>query len=158
MLEDDLYVRFPDGRGRRIREQQILTADDEDLREICAGASLVVLGGNGFTGMNPRFNASLGMYRDTLTSVQEDGALSARFRAVYEKLRTVAADQPMVIFTHTPMGNWSDRTYEPGWIYISGHTHQNQHTIREDGTAILADNQIGYAERKWYLCGFSFDR
>ena len=157
MLEDDVYVRFPDGRGRRIREEQLLAASDEDLQEVLHEASLVVLGGNGFTGLNPRYNASLGMYRDTLTDVEEDRALSLRFQAVYNKLRRLVGDEPVVVFTHTPTKNWSAEDYDPRWVYISGHTHQNKLMRRGDGVTVLSDNQIGYTDRKWYLCGFSFD-
>lgn len=93
LLENALYLRFADGQDCLVSEQQILDASEEDLAALCKQAALVVLGGVGFTGLNPKFNASLGMYRAAITTTAEDGLLSARFRRVYEKLLHCAAEQ-----------------------------------------------------------------
>ena len=42
-----------------------------------------------------------------------------------------------------PMKDWSNDTYHPGWVYISGHTHHDYFTT-EDGLEVYADNQVGY--------------
>lgn len=157
LLENALYLRFADGRDCLVSEAQILASSQRDLAALCEQAALVILGGVGFTGCNPKFNASLGMYRGTITTTAEDGLLSARFRRVYEKLLHCAGEQRIVIFTHTPIGNWYAGDYNPHWIYISGHTHQNKIERRPDGTTVLSDNQIAYTDRKWYLCGFACD-
>ena len=57
--------------------------------------------------------------------------------------------------THTPMSNWSDGAYNPGWVYISGHTHQNGLVRGEDGTCALFDDQVGYEPRPWHFNAFT---
>lgn len=40
--------------------------------------------------------------------------------------------------------DWSGQQYHPGWIYISGHTHQNFRSLDWNGAIRLEDNQLGY--------------
>lgn len=59
-------------------------------------------------------------------------------------MKQCAADVPVIVLTHTPMHDWSGQQYHPGWIYISGHTHQNFRSLDWNGAIRLEDNQLGY--------------
>ncbi len=131
-----------------------MSAANEDLRDICIKSSFIVLGGIGFSGLNPKFNAEFGLYRSTVTTHQEDMELTEQFRAVYDKLNRCAGDRQVIVLTHMPVYDWTNEPYNPNWIYINGHTHRNTLIRNEDGTTVLSDNQIGYEPRKWKLNAF----
>jgi len=44
----------------------------------------------------------------------------------------------------------------PNWIYMYGHNHRNYFQNNQDGV-VLADNQIGYSNKKFLLNRFFFD-
>lgn len=53
------------------------------------------------------------------------------------------------------MEDWSNIGYNPNWIYISGHTHQNSLIRKDDGTTVLSDNQVGYIPKNWHFNSFT---
>lgn len=154
LLENDLLITHKMRQSVIINEKTLLEADDAELIELCEQSSFIILGGVGFSGLNPRFNAAEGIYRSTV-SMEEDIKRTERFRAVYEKVLSCAATRNVVVLTHNPMSDWSGATYNPNWIYINGHTHQNSLIRKDDGTAVFSDNQIGYKPRLWNLKGFT---
>lgn len=138
-----------------IEEEQILSASEADLHDICSKASLIVLGGIGFSGLNERFNATRGLYRSAVTTREEDETLSAQFLSVYDKLMRCASEMQVIVLTHTPVTDWLSVEVNPKWIYINGHTHQNSLIRKPDGTTVLSDNQVGYKPTKWKLNSFT---
>ncbi|WP_455138037.1 DUF4116 domain-containing protein [Thermophilibacter sp.] len=156
LLENELFIVYKGFRKAVLDEKAILNASVEELTEACSNSTFLLLGGIGFSGLNPVYNAEMGLYRATV-STEEDIARSKRFRAVYEKVLASAKDIPVIVLTHTQMADWSDAQYNPKWIYVSGHTHQNTFLLQSDGTSVFSDNQVGYKPKPWHLNAFTID-
>ena len=156
LLENELLIVYKGLRSEILDEKTILNASVEELAEACANSTFLILGGIGFSGLNPVYNAEMGLYRATV-STEEDIARSKRFRAVYEKVLVSAENLRVIVLTHTQMADWSDARYNPKWIYVSGHTHQNTFLLQRDGTAVFSDNQVGYRPKPWRLNSFTID-
>lgn len=148
---------MPHGGLCVLTEDMLLDADTNDLREFFDECSMIVLGGLGFCGLNQRYNADTGLFRDRV-SREEDIERSKRFRAVYDKVLSCANDKRVVVLTHTQMEDWTADAPHPGWVYVNGHTHQNGLVKTDDGVAVLYDNQVGYKPKKWHLNQFSLER
>lgn len=156
LLENELFIVYKGRRSEILNEKTILNASVEELAEVCANSTFLVFGGIGFSGLNPVYNAEMGLYRATV-STEEDIARSKRFRAVYEKVLASAENLRVIVLTHTQMADWSNARYNPKWIYVSGHTHQNTLLLQRDGTAVFSDNQVGYKPKPWHLNSFKID-
>ena len=156
LLENELFIVYKGLRRAVLDEKAILNASVEELTEACSNSTFLLLGGIGFSGLNPVYNAEMGLYRATV-STEEDIARSRRFRAVYEKVLASAKVVPVIVLTHTQMADWSDAQYNPKWIYVSGHTHQNTFLLQSDGISVFSDNQVGYEPKPWHLNGFTID-
>ena len=140
-----------------LTEEMLLNTSTDDLREFFDECSMIVLGGLGFCGLNPRYNADTGLFRDRV-SREEDIERSKRFRAVYDKVMSCASDKRVVVLTHTQIEDWTTDAPNKGWVYVNGHTHQNGLVKTEGGVAVLYDNQMGYKPKKWHLNQFSLER
>ena len=156
LLENELLIVYKGQIQTVLDEQTILNVSVAELSEVCKNSTFLVLGGIGFSGLNPIYNARAGLYRATV-SLEEDVVRSNRFRMVYEKVLASAKELPVIVMTHTQMEDWSDQHYNPQWIYLNGHTHQNSFILRDDGTSVFADNQVGYTPKSWHLNSFSID-
>lgn len=130
----------------------LLEMDAEELRDKCKDA-IVIFGGTGFAGLNQKFNADAGIYRNKVSRAEELSR-TARFNAVYQKLMSCAADIQVIILTHMPTSDWLDGSLNPNWIYVNGHTHQNVISTKPGEAVVLADNQVGYKPRKLYFNRF----
>lgn len=156
-LHNELLVA---GSGYEIiSEQKIQKLSSEELKEICRGHSLMIYGGLGFSGLCENFNASHGIYRETIPSIAEDFDESQKFKEGYNKILSVLEKDKVIVLSHTPKENWCTEPYNPNWIYVSGHTHRNTFTCDESKT-VYADNQLGYrpenAGLKYFeLCKFT---
>ncbi len=150
-------VGMPHGGLCVLTEDMLLDADANDLREFFDECSMIILGGLGFCGLNQRYNADIGLFRDRV-SREEDIERSKRFRAVYDRVLSCANDKRVVVLTHTQMEDWTVDAPHPGWVYVSGHTHQNGLIKTADGVAMLYDNQVGYTPKKWHLNQFSLEQ
>lgn len=155
LLQNAMLVKFKNKKVCVIKENQILSSSDEDLAELCSKSSLIILGGLGFSGLNSHYNATLGLYRSTITTLEEDVRLTKQFYNLYLKVERCAGDKQVIVLTHTPLNDWCEKPSNPNWVYINGHTHQNTLERRKDGTTILCDNQVGYTPKKWTLKEFS---
>jgi len=155
LLQNAIYINYKNKQDCIIEEEQILSASEADLHDICSKASFIVLGGIGFSGLNERFNATRGLYRSAVTTMEEDEALSERFLSVYDKLLRCAPAMQVIVLTHTAVSDWLSVDVNPKWIYINGHTHQNSLIRKPNGTTVLSDNQIGYKPTKWKLNSFT---
>lgn len=140
-----------------LTEEMLLNTSTDDLREFFDECSMIVLGGLGFCGLNPRYNADVGLFRDRV-SREEDIERSKRFRSVYDRVMSCASDKRVVVLTHTQMEDWTTDAPNKGWVYVNGHTHQNGLVKTEDGITVLYDNQVGYKPKKWHLNQFSLER
>lgn len=156
ILENELFLMYKNQTRIVLDEQTILDADIDKLHEVCENSTFLVLGGIGFSGINPVFNAKMGLY-GAAVSLEEDHIRTERFRAVYDKILASAKDIPVIVLTHTQMEDWSNESYNPKWIYVNGHTHQNRVILDSSGTTVFADNQVGYKPRVWHLNRFSID-
>ncbi|MBT8938447.1 hypothetical protein BTI76_05585 [Lactobacillus delbrueckii subsp. bulgaricus] len=156
LLENQLLIYYKGLHKEILDENDILRASTKELTEVCNRSSIIVLGGIGFSGLNPVYNANAGLYRSSV-SREEDILRSQRFRSIYEKVLASAKDIPVIVLTHMPMMDWSDAAYNPRWIYVNGHTHQNSRLLDHDGTSVFSDNQIGYAPKVWRLNSFIID-
>lgn len=154
LLHNAVYINYKNKQDCIIEEEQLMSASEEDLCDICAKASFIVLGGLGFSGLNERFNATRGLYRSAVTTLEADKALSEQFLLVYKKMLRCASEMRVIVLTHTPVSDWLDVDVNPNWIYINGHTHQNSLIRKPDGTTVLSDNQVGYKPIKWKLNSF----
>ncbi len=126
-----------------ITEQELENIDQKELRNKLRAAELIIFGGLGFSGENQEFNAKNGIYAFALTR-EEEIKESEKFYRLYRKVVEALHGKSVIVFTHMPFEDWSkDRTREKGFIYVSGHNHNNYY--RDDGeTRIYEDNQIGY--------------
>ena len=156
ILENELYVKYKGFDLQKLDETILLHSSVEDLIKVCENSTFILLGGIGFSGRNPIYNAAGGLYRTAITT-EEDISRSNRFRAIYNKVLACAGKMPVIVMTHTKMADWADDTYNPNWIYLHGHTHQNA-LIRNNSATVLADNQVGYTPKKWHLNGFTFNK
>lgn len=156
MLENELLIDYKGLRTEILDEQTILGSSIEELAAVCDNSTFILLGGIGFSGLNPLYNAKMGLYARAV-SPEEDVLRSERFRAIYEKVLASAGNHRVIVLTHTQKENWSDAQYNPNWIYVSGHTHQNTLLLQDDGVAVFSDNQVGYKPTRWFLKGFSID-
>lgn len=127
-----------------IPEDKLRDINIDALSKECSNSSLVIMGGVGFSGLNQEFNASNRIYRNTVTSIKDDISHTKRFEYIYKKLKQAAGNERIIILTHTPKENWSEEEYQPGWIYVNGHTHRNEYYCSYEKT-VYADNQIGYS-------------
>lgn len=140
-----------------LTEEMLLNTSTDDLREFFDECSMIVLGGLGFCGLNPRYNADTGLFRDRV-SREEDVERSKRFRAVYDRVVSCADNKRVVVLTHTQTEDRTTDAPHPNWVYVNGHTHQNGLVKTEDGVTVLYDNQVGYKPKKWHLNQFSLEQ
>lgn len=152
-LQNELLI-LKDGQQIVIKEEELLTLPAETLKEVCLKSSLNIFGGLGFSGYSSSFNATNGIYRNTITSLAEDIEQTKRFEKIYMILNNAISIKPIVVLTHTPKDNWSREIYNPQWIYVNGHTHRNEYCCSED-RKVYADNQIGYQGLKAGLKHFT---
>jgi len=107
-----------------LTEEMLLNTSTDDLQEFFDECSMIVLGGLGFCGLNPRYNADTGLFRDRV-SREEDIERSKRFGAVYDRVMSCASDKHVVVLTHTQIEDWTTDAPNKGWVYVNGHTHRN---------------------------------
>jgi predicted MPP superfamily phosphohydrolase len=137
----------------RLSEDELLSKSAGEIRDFVRRSRLTILGGIGFSGYEPEFNASKGLYDSVLQSMKEDLHQTMRFEQIYLKCKSILADKQVIVLTHTPKENWSKDDYGPNWIYTNGHTHQDRFEMNDKRT-IFADNQIGYYSKNLVLKHF----
>lgn len=138
---------------KMLSEDDIKKYSDEEIRKFCNDSYLNIFGGIGFTCYNKKFNVTSGLYRDTITSVEQEKKLTLDFENLYKKLSSSLADYQLICLTHMPKEDWSNDDYNVNWIYVNGHTHRNYYRIDKEAT-IYADNQIGYNNENLHLNNF----
>lgn len=152
-LCNDLFIKYEgieNGGGKPvvISEGDLAEADFSELSKIAIDSDYAIFGGLGYSGLNPRYNANIGLYGDAISG-EEDTALSERFAVLFEKVLSSfdPSETPLVVLSHTPVEDWH-RPDTPlgGAIYVNGHTHHQEFLDAPHGPTILANNQIGYVK------------
>ena len=156
VLENELLIKERGSGWKILSEEQLLAMDPTAFWKLYGVSPYMILGGIGFSGMNPVFNAQTGAYRSKLTT-EEDVGRSARLSRIHERLRLCAGAFRAVVLTHTPPQDWCDGRLCSNWIYVCGHTHRNSFDCPQDGPVILNDNQMGFSPCKWKLKAFAVD-
>jgi hypothetical protein len=100
----------------------------------------MVLGRMGFSGLNKRFNATHGIYRGAVFTLQEDARCSLEFEEAYKKVNDALGSSKVICLTHNPKADWTAGPYNRNWIYVSGHTHRNYQSVTSNRT-VYSDNQ-----------------
>lgn len=140
-----------------ISEKDVLQRSVEELRNSSIKTNLLILGGLGFSGYGNAFNATNGIYKQTISTLEEDVFHTAKFEKVYNKLLDAYARDKVIVLTHTPKNNWSTNEYNSNWIYVNGHTHKNIYKL-DDQCTLYADNQIGYTSMSMGLKYFKISK
>ena len=153
LLHNDLFFKKESDEFGIIPYNELLKNSNEVIGEKLKCARIVILGGVGFSGYNPQFNAENGIYRGTIdrnTEVVE----SKKFEAIYNKLCNILERKNTIIFTHMPKKDWClSGKLHSNYVYVSGHTHNN--FFSDDGEyRVYSDNQIGYKNEQFHLKSF----
>lgn len=157
LLHNAVLARYRGFQDRVFDQDALDKLSDDELAHILARSTRVIVGGIGFSGLNKDFNATNGIYRDTVASLEEERMQSQLMSALHERVRRLAPRSHVVVATHMPMRNWSREQMQPGWVYVSGHTHRN--TFVEDGDIrAYEDNQVGYGGTNARLMRFFIDQ
>ena len=143
VLENALFLMKGHRETEVWGERRILEASEQELAEALHDSSIAILGGIGFTGLEPVHNATEGYYGNIVASVEEDCERSARMAAVHDKVARCASDIEVIVLTHTPAKSWLPSQPVPGWVYVSGHNHINE-ISKANGAKLYSDNQAGY--------------
>ncbi|MGN7940960.1 DUF4116 domain-containing protein [Virgibacillus sp. 6R] len=138
-LHNDLLL----SDGTIIPEKQLVSIEQDKLKQKCLKSPFVILGGLGFSGLNSQFNATHGIYWKTIMTLDEDIEQTNQFEFIYNKMKSALGNDKLIILTHTPKENWSNENYNRNWIYVNGHTHRNDYCC-DDKKTFYSDNQIGY--------------
>lgn len=156
LLQNELLYRGDDLVLHKITAEELMTLTKAEIRERTRTARLLIFGGLAFSGYNEEFNASDGIYRAALNRDQEIYE-SKEFEKLYHIVCEALYDRSVIVFTHTPQKDWCcDCNCQPGFVYVSGHTHRNY--FYDDGDyRIYADNQIGYRKQMPALKYFYVD-
>lgn len=142
-LHNELFVLYKNQR-QIVSEEQLLKMNGNDLKEICLKSPFIIFGGLGFSGLNRKFNAGNGIYRDTISTLGEDLKQTQKFKNIYHQLeQAIGESKQVIILSHTPKENWTNEKYNSNWVYVSGHTHFNEYHLDEERT-VYSDNQLGY--------------
>ena len=157
LVQNEILVRYRGLRNVLIGHDELERLGDDELARVLARSSLVILGGIGFSGLSEDFNATSGIYRDVVTSIEEDRRQAQAMSALHERVRGVAPKANVIVATHMPLRNWSQEPMQPGWVYVSGHTHRNTFT-EENGIRAYEDNQVGYGGTSARLMRFFIER
>ena len=143
-----------------ISEKDILDRNTNELRAMALDSNLIIFGGIGFSAYNLEFNATKGIYRNAITSLQNDLQYTQQSELVYNKLYEAFFEDKIIILSHMPPKDWSKRDLVPNWIYVNGHTHSNYY-IQSAECTVYADNQMGYTSKsiglKYFKMSFYYD-
>lgn len=153
LLENALFLMYRNRFPIVLRENILKEANETELTTICKESTCIIFGGIGFSGLNPQFNASNGIYRGSVSD-NEDVSRTMRFQAIYQKIMRCAGEQEVIVLTHTPVSNWWRKKLNANWVYVNGHTHKNALTREQNGAVVFANNQIGYMPTSWKFKSF----
>lgn len=153
LLYNDLIFQDNHGVMQQFPSDVLMGLETDTIRQQLQRARMVLFGGIGYSGYNKEFNATQGIYRNTLSRDAEIEE-TQQFERLYHRLVPVIRDKNTVILTHMPIEDWSSNPQlEKGIVYVSGHTHHNNYYDDGDYRS-YADNQVGYNRSSVHLKGF----
>lgn len=154
LVQNNLF--YLNSKGiHEINSKDLINISDEDLINRTRSAHLIIFGGIGFAGNNLTYNATLGLYRDTINREQEIEETN-KFYSLYQKVKRCLRGQNVVVLTHMPIEDWAKPNEDlANFTYINGHTHKNSIDINKK---IYSDNQIGYKNKKISLKYINFPK
>ena len=166
LQNDLLFIKSNSQNSRILYEKDIIKMDEAAIQKIAKYYPVAILGGLGFSGLNPIYNASRIIYGKTFTpfnpkeALKKDMAEAARFNSIYQKISSSLYKNKIIVLTHTKKEDWNRDEYNPNWIYVSGHDHHN-HFEKNEKRTIHADNQIGYQRKnislKYFYCDNNYN-
>ena len=140
---DNMLYTYKGDRRYFVRGKELLNASLDEIQKFVEDSPLTILGGTGFSGHNEKYNCTCGMYRNAIRSREQEKALSNDFELIYNKVLKAVPNSRILILTHMPINDWTDKNLNPNWIYVNGHTHRNYLDV-SDEAQVYSDNQIGY--------------
>lgn len=149
LLQNDLLIR-KSGITQIIEEDILKHIETEELIRYCMDSELTIFGGIGFSGYTKKFNASNGLYKQCITSAEEELVYTKEFEDIYRKIVKISNSRKVIIATHMPKESFTQDEYTKNCVYISGHTHNNFYKVT-DNVEIYSDNQIGYWKKTMFL-------
>ena len=156
-LENEVFVKYKNKRILTLTTDDLNNTSEEELREFFSKCTLIILGGIGYSGLNPFYNAEHIMYNKNI-DLNEDKRRAKIFKKLHDKVARCATDKKVIVLSHTPVFDWMpEDKCVPGWVYVNGHTHRNALNRHENGAVVLADNQVGYAPKTWKLNSIQLD-
>ena len=165
LLQNNILYVGDDDEVRSIETEDILRNQKSEIRERLIRARIILFGGLAFSGYCEEFNANNCIYLNVIDR-QEEIKQTKNFEILYNIICDYLADRKVIILTHMPFQNWSEKasfskgSFSKGFVYVSGHTHRNY--FYDDGECrIYADNQIGYSSRciaaKYFYIDYDYD-
>ena len=142
MLQNELAFFYDDRTGNGellsfshhhvISENELSELAIDEIQVYAEKAKMIVFGGLGFSGKcktltseGSIYNADIGLYRDAVPTLAEDIIQAEKSEKAYLKVLEALSNYNVIIATHCPLDNWSERGYNSNFIYLSGHTHHN---------------------------------
>ncbi len=163
LLQDNIIYTSYDGEVKEISSDDLRTMSIDEIRARVRAAETILFGGIGLCGYDNEYNSTnlcMGIF-NTPNGRELEIKETKKFENLYNKVLAALPNRQVVVLTHMPIKCWREKEeYQPGYIYVSGHTHHN--TFYDDGeTRIYADNQIGYHndtfKPKYFLLDTGFD-
>lgn len=158
-IHNDLLIKKDNG-FIKITEAELRKRSEKELQTECSNTPFAILGSTGFSAYNPEHNATTGLYRYTMLTMEEDKEQADRFGEIYTKVENALHEKKMIVLTHMLKTDWLPGVFCNNWIYVSGHTHTNTLIINRDVT-LYADNQVGYTNTaiglKSFLLSMNYD-
>ncbi len=155
LLHNELLYKDEFYKFNKISYKEINESPIETIAKRLKTARQVIFGTLGFAGLNDKYNANIGLYREVV-SREEEIKESNRAELIYDKISPIISEKNVVIVTHNPLSDWSHNKFHKGFVYVGGHTHKKE--FYDDGeTRIYYDNQIGYTSKKIQLKSFTME-
>ena len=133
-LENELAIVIEDNYLNN--EEYILNEEDlfnpscqEEIQTLINKSRYLIFGGIGFAGKNNEYNVLNGLYRNTVTTRNQEKLLSKKCDKIFKKCLMLAGEKPIICLTHMPPSDWTSPNFVSNCYYIFGHTHQNHYDL-----------------------------
>lgn len=150
-IEDAKHTQKPSDERRHknrikksiLSQEDLLKITPEELGTKCSDSKKIIFGTIGYSPLNKRFNASNGIYRKALKSLDAEKEKAEITEKIYKKICCGLPKNHILVVSHMPLEDWTKLPHLELWTYFNGHTHINKKQLDENGH-IYSDNQVGY--------------